>query len=223
MRCLRWTAIAVCLLGLVAVPAIAGETASLDRVAIAVDGAESSHGSDPAMWRADPAGPQGPMQVSAAAASDVGGGDRFDTAQNRALGRAYLAQLHARYGNWPDAIAAYNWGIGNMDAWLKAGRPDNQLLTGVAAISAAFCTTAASARLAPRGPHRCAGPASISRRSARAAPAGARLGSCENSIWRWCWPAPQPQSSGERPRLLHQKRQAVVKQDRQAKSDIPHQ
>ncbi len=133
MRCLCWTAIAVGLLGLVAASAIAGEIAALDRVAIAVDGAESSHGSDPAMWRADPAGPQGPMQVSAAAASDVGGGDRFNTARNRALGRAYLAQLHARYGNWPDAIAAYNWGIGNMDAWLKAGRRDNQLLAGVAA------------------------------------------------------------------------------------------
>jgi hypothetical protein len=62
-------------------------------VATAVDGAESSHGTDIGMWRADPSGPQGPMQVSQAAAIDVGGGDRFDLAQNRAIGRAYLAQL----------------------------------------------------------------------------------------------------------------------------------
>src|SRR4051794_18539106 len=48
----------------------------LDRVATAVDGAESSHGKDIAMWRPDPSGPQGPMQVSQAAATDVGGGDR---------------------------------------------------------------------------------------------------------------------------------------------------
>lgn len=82
----------------------------LDRVASAVDGAESSHGKDIAMWRPDPSGPQGPMQVSEAAATDVGGGDRFDLTQNRALGRAYLAQLYGRYKNWPDAIAAYNWG-----------------------------------------------------------------------------------------------------------------
>jgi hypothetical protein len=107
--------------------------APLDRVASAVDGAESSHGSDMAMWRPDPSGPQGPMQVSEAAATDVGGGDRFDSVQNRAIGRAYLLQLYGRYGNWPDAIAAYNWGIGKMDAWVKAGRPPDQFLVGVAA------------------------------------------------------------------------------------------
>ena len=110
----------------------ADPTAPLDRVASAVDGAESSHGSDMAMWRPDPSGPQGPMQVSEAAATDVGG-DRFDSLQNRAIGRAYLLQLYGRYGNWPDAIAAYNWGIGKMDAWVKAGRPSDQFLVGVAA------------------------------------------------------------------------------------------
>jgi hypothetical protein len=107
-------------------------TRQLDRVAYAVDGAESSHGKNPAMWRPDPAGPQGPMQVSAKAAIDVGGGDRFDIAQNRAIGRAYLAQLYRRYGNWPDAIAAYNWGIGNLDKWIRAGRPPNKLVDEVA-------------------------------------------------------------------------------------------
>src|SRR5438105_4939943 len=108
-------------------------TPPLDRVASAVDGAESSHGTDMAMWRPDPSGPQGPMQVSEAAATDVGGGDRFDSLQNRTIGRAYLSQLYGRYGNWPDAIAAYNWGIGKMDAWGKAGRPDDRYLVGVAA------------------------------------------------------------------------------------------
>ncbi len=111
----------------------ADPTAPLERVASAVDGAESSHGSDMAMWRPDPSGPQGPMQVSEAAATDVGGGDRFDPLQNRAIGRAYLLQLYGRYANWPDAIAAYNWGIGKMDAWVKAGRPPDQFLVGVAA------------------------------------------------------------------------------------------
>jgi hypothetical protein len=95
----------------------------LDRVAFAVDGAESSHGADLRMWRPAPSGPQGPMQVSAAAAADIGGGDRFDMAENRQLGRAYLAHLYRRYGNWPDAIAAYNWGPGNMDFWIGSGRP----------------------------------------------------------------------------------------------------
>jgi hypothetical protein len=102
---------------------VAGQATALDRIAFAVDGAESSHGADPKMWHAEPEGPQGPMQVSAAAATDVGGGDRFDPFENRALGRAYLAHLFRRYANWPDAVAAYNWGPGHMDEWIDAGRP----------------------------------------------------------------------------------------------------
>jgi hypothetical protein len=101
--------------------------ADLDLVAFAVDGAESSHGADLGMWRPDWSGPQGPMQVSEAAAIDVGGGDRFDIDQNRLLGRAYLAHLFRRYGNWPDAIVAYNWGPGNLDTWIAAGRPPDEL------------------------------------------------------------------------------------------------
>jgi hypothetical protein len=97
--------------------------ADLDRIAFAVEGAESSHGTDPRMWGPEPNGPQGPMQVSAAAAADVGGGNRFDIFENRMLGRGYLALMYRRYGNWPDAIAAYNWGPGNMDAWIGSGRP----------------------------------------------------------------------------------------------------
>jgi hypothetical protein len=117
-------------------PAVAEDrlasTSQLDRVAYAVDGAESSHGRTQAMWRSDPAGPQGPMQVSEKAAVDVGGGNRFDIAQNRAIGRAYLALLHRRYGNWPDAISAYNWGLGRLDLWIRAGRPADKLVSGVA-------------------------------------------------------------------------------------------
>ena len=105
---------------------------ALDRVAYAVDGAESSHGEDRGMWGPDLSGPQGPMQVTEAAAADVGGGDRFDLIQNRVIGRDYLALLFRRYRNWPDAIAAYNWGMGNVDAWVKAGRPADKFLIGVA-------------------------------------------------------------------------------------------
>ena len=100
-----------------------GEALALDRVAFAVEGAESNHGADRQMWSPDASGPQGPMQVSAAAAADVGGGDRFDERENRALGRAYLTQMYRRYGSWPDAVAAYNWGPGHMDTWIGGGRP----------------------------------------------------------------------------------------------------
>jgi hypothetical protein len=96
----------------------------LDRIAYSVDGAESSHGGDPGMWRPESLdGPQGPMQVSAAAAADAGGGDRFDETENRALGRAYLAHMFRRYGSWPEAIAAYNWGPRHLDEWIGGGRP----------------------------------------------------------------------------------------------------
>ena len=103
----------------------------LDRIAYGVDGAESSHGGDPGMWRSEPNGPQGPMQVSAAAAADVGGGDRFDETENRALGRAYLAHMFRRYGSWPDAIAAYNWGPGHLDDWIGGGRPPDKFPAAV--------------------------------------------------------------------------------------------
>jgi soluble lytic murein transglycosylase-like protein len=84
------------------------------------------------MWRAESLnGPQGPMQVSAAAAADVGGGDRFDETENRALGRAYLAHMFRRYGSWPDAIAAYNWGPGHLDGWIGGGRPADKFPAGV--------------------------------------------------------------------------------------------
>ena len=105
----------------------AADGGELDRVAFAVDGAESGHGRNPAMWRPELDGPQGPMQVSAAAALDVGGGDRFDMRQNRLIGRAFLAKMYQRYGNWPDAIAAYNWGPGNLDQWIGNGRPVDAL------------------------------------------------------------------------------------------------
>jgi hypothetical protein len=57
----------------------------------------------------------------------VGGRDRFDVAENRALGRAYLTRMFRRYGNWPDAIAAYNWGPGSLDAWIAEGRAADRL------------------------------------------------------------------------------------------------
>jgi hypothetical protein len=104
---------------------------ALDRVADAVEGVESSHSRDPLMWRPNLLGPQGPMQVTAAAALDTGGGNRFDPQENRQIGRAYLAALFRRYGNWTEAIAAYYWGPGNLDHWIAAGRPSAELSASV--------------------------------------------------------------------------------------------
>jgi len=90
-------------------------SAELDRITYAVDGAESSHGKNAAMWRPNLAGPQGPMQVGEKAALDVNGGDRFGLVENRAIGRTYLSLLYRPYGNWSDAVTAYNWGMGNVE------------------------------------------------------------------------------------------------------------
>ena len=107
-------------------------SAELDRITYAVDGAESSHGKNAAMWRPNLTGPQGPMQVGEKAALDVSGGDRFDLVENRAIGRAYLSLLYRRYGNWSDVVTAYNWGMGNVDAWIRSGRQSEKLLPAVA-------------------------------------------------------------------------------------------
>jgi hypothetical protein len=98
------------------------------RIADAVHWAESGYGTNSRMWRPDHlSGPQGPMQVSAAAALDVGGGNRFDIYENMQLGRFYLARMFRRYGNWSDALAAYNWGPGNVDQWIARGRNAQEL------------------------------------------------------------------------------------------------
>ena len=173
-----------------AAPAMAADSnkigSQLDSVAFAVDGAESSHGQNPSMWRPNPLGPQGPMQVSEKAATDVGGGDRFDSATNRALGRAYLALLFQRYGNWSDAVGAYNWGMAKLDGWIRAGRPAFELPIGVAVYvdrvlrdsrlcvvpdSAADCTTVPlmNARAAGTRPAGVRGPNKVDATLAKAA------------------------------------------------------
>ena len=36
-------------------------------------------------------------------------------------GTYYLSYLYERYGDWDKVIAAYNWGLGNLDEWLAGG------------------------------------------------------------------------------------------------------
>lgn len=45
-------------------------------------------------------------------------GMRYDPETNIRYGTYYLSYLHARYGNWDAAIAAYNAGLGNVDSWV---------------------------------------------------------------------------------------------------------
>jgi hypothetical protein len=39
--------------------------------------------------------------------------------------------MFRRYGSWPDAIAAYNWGPGHLDEWIGGGRPADKFPAAV--------------------------------------------------------------------------------------------
>lgn len=52
--------------------------------------------------------------------------ERLDPEKSRAAASMYMSQLLKRYnGNVDYALKAYNWGMGNMDSWIKTGRGVN--------------------------------------------------------------------------------------------------
>jgi soluble lytic murein transglycosylase-like protein len=66
------------------------------------------------------AGAIGIFQLEPATAADLGVDPR-DAAQNIDGGIRYLSQLISKYaGNLAEALAAYNWGMGNLDAAIAA-------------------------------------------------------------------------------------------------------
>jgi len=80
-----------------------------------------------------PKGAMGLMQLMPGTARDPGFGvqgtdDPWNPDENRRVGRAYLDAMLKRYdGDQKAALAAYNWGPGNVDKWIAGGRDPSRL------------------------------------------------------------------------------------------------
>lgn len=112
-------------------------------VAKLADAVAATHGVDPALVRGviwvesrgkanakSPKGALGLMQLMPLTAAGLGVQDALNPHANVDGGTRYLAQLLRKYGGDQEiALAAYNWGPGNVDA-MRAGAtiPDRALL-----------------------------------------------------------------------------------------------
>ena len=67
-----------------------------------------------------PKGASGMMQLMPRTAAGLGV-NPADALENVAGGVSYLSQMRQKYGDDRLALAAYNWGPGNVDKWLKGG------------------------------------------------------------------------------------------------------
>lgn len=114
------------------------------RVAAALDAAAKVHRLEPALVRAvafvesrfNPTaisnkGARGLLQLMPDTAKALGVLDAFDPVQNATGGAKYLAALITKYTSLERALAAYNWGPGNLD---KSDRVPEQVATYVARV-----------------------------------------------------------------------------------------
>jgi hypothetical protein len=70
-----------------------------------------------------PKGAVGLFQLMPATAASLGVTDSTDPVQNAQGGISYLAQLYSQFGNWVDALTAYNWGPTNVSNYGSSAAP----------------------------------------------------------------------------------------------------
>ena len=77
--------------------------------------------------------------------------DPTDPTQNIQGGLAYLQQLYNQYGNWTQALQAYNWGPGKVDSGAAVPAPVQSYASGILA-AAGISDTSTTSDLAQPSP-----------------------------------------------------------------------
>lgn len=88
-------------------------------VSLALAQAQKESSSNPNAFNAK-SGATGLFQLEPGTASDYGVTDPTDAQQNAEGGLSYLSDLFDRFGNWAEALAAYDWGPTNVNDAIAA-------------------------------------------------------------------------------------------------------